>query len=104
MAHFLFVDESGYDSGESPYGVLGGAAVEDRELWSVVKDIRAAELKHLVVGQSTARCSVSRANSTHSLRTIAFRWPASAWNRATGPDGVSLPRSRRRKSPTSPNL
>lgn len=46
MAHFLFVDESGYDSGESPYGVLGGAAVEDRELWSVVKDIRAAELKH----------------------------------------------------------
>ena len=49
MAHFLFVDESGYDSGESPYGVLGGAAVEDRELWSVVRDIRAAELKHFGV-------------------------------------------------------
>src|SRR5271165_5941133 len=46
MAHFLLVDESGYDSGESPYGVLGGAAVEDRELWSLVNDVRAAELKH----------------------------------------------------------
>ena len=46
MAHFLFVDESGYDSGASPYGVLGGAAVEDREIWSVVQDIRASELKH----------------------------------------------------------
>ena len=46
MAHFLFVDESGYDPGESPYAVLGGAAVEDRELWSVVKDIGAAEVRH----------------------------------------------------------
>src|SRR6266699_3936060 len=53
MAHFLFVDESGYDSGESPYAVLGGAAIEDRELWSVVKDIRAAELNHFGVPYSS---------------------------------------------------
>jgi len=46
LAHFLFVDESGYDAGESPYGVLAGIAVEDRDLWSLVKDIRAAELSH----------------------------------------------------------
>jgi Protein of unknown function (DUF3800) len=45
MAYFLFVDESGYDSGASPYGVLGGIAIEDRELWSVVKEVRAAELR-----------------------------------------------------------
>jgi hypothetical protein len=53
MAHFLFVDESGYDSGESPYAVLGGVAVEDRELWSVVNDIRAAELRHFGVPYSS---------------------------------------------------
>ncbi len=46
MAHFLFVDESGYDAGESPYGVLAGIAVEDRDLWSLVKDIRTTELNH----------------------------------------------------------
>ena len=46
MAHFLFVDESGYDAGESPYGVLAGIAVEDRDLWSLVKDIRIAERNH----------------------------------------------------------
>ncbi|MGH9785430.1 MAG: DUF3800 domain-containing protein [Terriglobia bacterium] len=46
MAHFLFVDESGYDAGESPYGVLAGIGVEDRDLWSLVKDIRAAERNH----------------------------------------------------------
>ena len=45
MAYFFFVDESGYDSGASPYGVLGGIAVEDRELWSVVNEIKNAELR-----------------------------------------------------------
>jgi len=44
LAHFLFVDESGYDAGESPYGVLAGVAVEDRDLWNLVKDLRLAEL------------------------------------------------------------
>ena len=46
MAHFLFVDESGYDAGVSPYGVLAGVGVEDRDLWSLVKDIRVAELSY----------------------------------------------------------
>ena len=46
MAHFLFVDESGYDAGESPYGVLAGVGVEDRDLWNLVKDIRVAEASH----------------------------------------------------------
>src|SRR5256885_14921357 len=53
MAHFLFVDESGYDTGESPYGVLGGVAVEERDLWSIVKDIRAAEVKHFGIEYSS---------------------------------------------------
>jgi hypothetical protein len=55
MAHFLFVDESGYDSGESPYAVLGGAAVEDRELWSVVNDIRVSELRHFGIRYSSGQ-------------------------------------------------
>src|ERR1700674_4102025 len=53
MAHFLFVDESGYDSGDSPYGVLGGIAVEDRELWSIVKDVQAAELNYFGTAYSS---------------------------------------------------
>jgi len=36
MAYFLFVDESGYDSGPSPYGVLGGFAIEDRDVWNLI--------------------------------------------------------------------
>jgi hypothetical protein len=54
MAHFFF-DESGYDSGESPYAMLGGAAIEDRELWSLVKDIRSAEVKHFGIPYSSGQ-------------------------------------------------
>ena len=43
MAHLLFVDESGQDHRESPYEVLAGVAVEDRDLWNLVRAIQDAE-------------------------------------------------------------
>jgi hypothetical protein len=46
VAHFLFVDESGYDSGPSPYGVLGGFAIADRDVWNLIKAIQDAEILH----------------------------------------------------------
>jgi hypothetical protein len=46
VAHFLFIDESGYDSGPSPYGVLGGVAIEDRDVWNLIKAMQDAELRY----------------------------------------------------------
>jgi len=46
MAYLIFVDESGYDSRESPYAVLAGVAIEDQDLWNVVTDLQSAELDH----------------------------------------------------------
>ena len=46
MAYFLFVDESGHDLGESPYEVLGGIAVEDRDLWNLIQAAQEAELRN----------------------------------------------------------
>jgi hypothetical protein len=46
MAWFLFIDESGQDKHESPYEVLAGVAIEDRTLWSLVKEIYSAEIAH----------------------------------------------------------
>jgi len=43
MAYFLSVDESGHDRRESPYEVLAGVAVEDRDLWNLIQALRAAE-------------------------------------------------------------
>jgi hypothetical protein len=46
MAYFLFVDESGQDRRESPYEVLAGIAVEDRDLWNLVRALQEAEVRY----------------------------------------------------------
>lgn len=45
VAHLLFIDESGYDKGPSPYGVLGGIAVEDRDVWNLIRAMQEAEIR-----------------------------------------------------------
>jgi hypothetical protein len=55
MAHFLFIDESGHDRRESPYEVLAGVAVEDRDLWNLIQALRAAELDHFGVRYTADR-------------------------------------------------
>lgn len=37
MAFFLFVDESGQDHHDSPYEVLAGIAIEDKDLWNFIR-------------------------------------------------------------------
>jgi hypothetical protein len=44
MAYFLFIDESGTGQ-ESPYEVLAGIAIEDRDLWNLVLALQEAELR-----------------------------------------------------------
>ena len=44
MAYLLCVDESGYGSSESPYAVLAGVAIKDRDLWNVVTALQDAEI------------------------------------------------------------
>ena len=43
MTVFLFVDESGNDHQESPYEVLAGIAVKDRNLWNLIQEVKAIE-------------------------------------------------------------
>ncbi|MCC8555425.1 DUF3800 domain-containing protein [Xanthomonas hortorum] len=43
MAHFLFIDESGYDERESPYCVLAGIAVKDSKVWQFIEAINKLE-------------------------------------------------------------
>lgn len=44
MAWFLFLDESGHDRRASPYEVLAGVAVEDRDLWNLILAMHEAEV------------------------------------------------------------
>ena len=43
MGWFLFVDESGQDGRNSPYEVLAGLAVEDRELWRLIQALKESQ-------------------------------------------------------------
>ncbi len=46
MAYLLFVDESGQDRRESPYEVLAGVAIRDADLWPLITQVSALELRH----------------------------------------------------------
>lgn len=46
MGWFLFVDESGQDGRNSPYEVLAGVAVEDRELWRLIQALKECQQAH----------------------------------------------------------
>jgi len=46
MSWALFIDESGQDMKHSPYEVLAGLAVEDRQLWRLIRQLSDAQLHH----------------------------------------------------------
>ena len=46
MTHFLFIDESGQDHRASPYEVLAGVSIEDRNLWNFIQALQYAEIQH----------------------------------------------------------
>jgi hypothetical protein len=45
MTFFLFVDESGNDHQESPYEVIAGVAIKDRNLWNLIQEVKEIEKK-----------------------------------------------------------
>lgn len=58
MAYFLFIDESGQDHRASPYEVLAGVAVEDRDLWNLIKAIQDAEERNFGTRYSIGRAEL----------------------------------------------
>lgn len=46
MGWFLFVDESGQDRRHSPYEVLAGVAIEDRQLWRLIQALKESQNDH----------------------------------------------------------
>lgn len=46
MAYLLFIDESGHDRRASQYEVLAGLAIEDRQLWRLIRAVQSAEIRY----------------------------------------------------------
>ncbi len=73
----LFVDESGHDRHEMPCEVLAGVAIDEQNLWNLVKAVRAAEkdlfgdyLRNLRVTEMKARKLLKRKRFRSAGRSV----------------------------------
>lgn len=84
MAFLFFIDESGQDRKESPYEVLAGIAIEDRDLWNLVLALRDAEERHFGVRytQGTAELKARKLLKRKTFRLAAQMAPIPAPERA----------------------
>lgn len=73
MAYFLFIDESGQDHRQSPYEVLGGVTILDRDLWNLIREIQEVELA--CFGRQY-RTKDREIKATKFLKTKTFRLAA----------------------------
>ena len=71
VSWFLFVDESGQDGRHSPYEVLAGIAVEDRELWRLIQALKRSQEAHFGIRLFDAYGAEAKGQKL--LRTKTFR-------------------------------
>lgn len=78
VAHFLFVDESGIDRHASPYEVLAGIAVEDRDLWNLIDALKRTEEREFGVryrrnhGELKGKAILKRKTFRHAAQLPPF--------------------------------
>jgi len=70
----LFVDESGQDQRASPYEVLAGIAVEDRQIWPLIRQLSDAQLHHF--GMRLFQAYGHEAKAMKLLNTKVFKHAA----------------------------
>lgn len=71
MSWSLFIDESGQDRRASPYEVLAGVAVEDRQIWPLIRQLSDAQLHHF--GMRLFEAYGREAKATKLLDTRTFK-------------------------------
>lgn len=70
VAWFLFLDESGQDGRDSPYEVLAGIAIEDRQLWRLIQALKAAQDAHFGLRLFDAYGSEAKGQKLLSRKTF----------------------------------
>lgn len=74
MSWTLFVDESGQDQRNSPYEVLAGVAIEDRQIWPLIRQISDAQ-EHFF-GMRLFAAYGAEAKAKELLKTKTYRHAA----------------------------
>jgi hypothetical protein len=73
VSYLLFMDESGHDLRVSPYEVLAGICLEDRDLWNFISSVKAAQEEFF--GQRSAPGGLEL-KARKLLKTKVFRHAA----------------------------
>jgi len=60
LAYLLFVNGSGFESSSSPYEVVAGVIVEDRDLWNFGQAVEDAKVRHFGASLPAAWCTARR--------------------------------------------
>lgn len=82
MARLLFLDESGQDQRESPYEVLAGVAIEDKQLWPLIKAIQELEVRYFgqryaaMDREMKAKKLLKRKTFRHAAQAAPMQHPA----------------------------
>lgn len=74
MSWALFIDESGQDRRKSPYEVLAGVAVEDRQIWRLIRQLSDAQHHHF--GMRLWEAYGAEAKAKELLKTKTYRLAA----------------------------
>jgi Protein of unknown function (DUF3800) len=71
MSWTLFLDESGQDRRNSPYEVLAGLAVRDRQIWPLIRDL--SDAQEMFFGMRLFEAYGSEAKAKRLLKARVFR-------------------------------
>ena len=101
MSWALFIDESGQDQRNSPYEVLAGIAVEDRQIWRLIRQLSDAQecifgmrLFQAYGQEAKAKELLKRKTFKHAAQLPPFEPPARArLAREILIDGTAVPKS-----------
>ena len=74
MSWALFIDESGQDQRHSPYEVLAGVAVEDRNLWPLIRNL--SDAQQMLFGTRLFEVYGKEAKAQKLLKTKVFKHAA----------------------------
>jgi hypothetical protein len=74
MSWALFIDESGQDQRDSPYEVLAGIAVEDRQIWRLIRQL--SDAQHAMFGLRLFEAYGKEAKAQKLLKRKVFQHAA----------------------------
>ncbi len=91
----MFIDESGQDQRQSPYEVLAGVTIEDKQIWRLIRKLSDAQDLGMFVRAYGSEAKAQKLLKKKVFKTIPRRWGLSILKDVRCLRGKSLKMGRR---------